>query len=400
MSTVADSSPSVDRSALRSYRLDRVRRELARCDYAAAVLYDPVNIRYATDTSNMQVWTLHNPVRYAFVPAQGPVVLFEFHGCAHLADGFVTVDEVRPAIAWYYFGAGSRVEEMAARWAAEVADLVRDHGGGNRCIAADRLDPLGVAALSSLGVSVHDGQEVMEQARLIKSADEIDAMRASIAACQAGMRAMRDALRPGISENELWSHLHQTNIAHGGEWIETRLLTSGTRTNPWFQECGERVIQAGDIVSFDTDLIGPYGYCADISRTWLCGDGRPTDEQRRLYAMAHEQVHRNVERVRVGMSFKEFTECGVTLPEPYVRQRYSVFAHGVGLCDEYPSILYPEDFEQSGYDGILQENMTICVESYVGEPGGAEGVKLEEQVLLTANGAVPLSTYPFEDDFL
>lgn len=348
----------------------------------------------------MQVWTLHNAVRYAFVPAQGPVVLFEFHGCGHLANGFETVDEVRPATAWYYFGAGSRVEEMAARWAAEVADLVRGHGGGNRRIAADRLDPLGVAALSSLGLSVHDGQEVMEQARLIKSADEIDAMRASVAACQAGMRAMRDVLRPGISENELWSHLHQTNIAHGGEWIETRLLTSGKRTNPWFQECGERVIEAGDIVSFDTDLIGPYGYCADISRTWLCGDGLPNDEQRRLYSMAHEQVHRNIERVRVGMSFKEFTECGVTLPEPYVQQRYSVFAHGVGLCDEYPSILYPEDFDHSGYDGILQENMTICVESYVGEPGGAEGVKLEEQVLLTADGAVPLSTYPFEEDFL
>ena len=81
------------------------------------------------------------------------------------------------------------------------------------------------------------------------------------------MAAMRQALRPGISEQALWAELHAGNIARGGEWIETRLLASGPRTNPWFQECSSRVIEAGELVGFDTDLIGPYGYCADISRT-------------------------------------------------------------------------------------------------------------------------------------
>ena len=74
------------------------------------------------------------------------------------------------------------------------------------------------------------------------------------------------SLEPGITENKLWSILHQTNIEMGGEWIETRLLTSGQRTNPWFQECSNRVIQKGDLVSFDTDLIGPNGYCSDTRR--------------------------------------------------------------------------------------------------------------------------------------
>jgi Xaa-Pro dipeptidase len=71
--------------------------------------------------------------------------------------------------------------------------------------------------------------------------------------------------------------------------------------------------------------------------------------------------------------------------------------HGVGLCDEYPAIYYPEDAAESGYDGILEANMTICLESYVGEAGGPDGVKLEEQVLVTDTGAELLSTYPFED---
>ena len=93
------------------------------------------------------------------------------------------------------------------------------------------------------------------------------------------MAKMREELRPGITENQLWSHLHQVNIALGGEWIETRLLNSGGRTNPWFQESSDRVIRAGELVSFDTDLIGPFGYCSDLSRTFYCGHGRPTGEQ-------------------------------------------------------------------------------------------------------------------------
>ncbi len=390
----------IDVKALRAYRLEGVRRELAARDYAGAVLFDPINVRYATDSTNMVVWTLHNPVRAAFVATQGPVVLFEFARCDHLSEGLETIDEVRPAVAWYYFVSGSRVEEKAGVWAAEIADLVRAHGGGNTRLAADRLDPQGVRALEGLGVSVHDGQEVLEHAKQIKCATEIAAIKASIAACEAGMKAMREALRPGISERELWSILHRTNIALGGEWIETRLLTSGPRTNPWYQECGDRRIEAGDLVVFDTDLIGPYGYCADISRAWLCGDGRPDDAQRRLYAMAYAQIQRAIERIKPGVSYRDLADAIGTLPEQYRPNRYTCLAHGVGLCDEFPTVYWQEDMAGHGFDGHFRENTTVCVEAYFGAAGGREGVKLEEQVLITGEGAVALSTYPFEEEFL
>ena len=386
----------VDLKAMRAYRLDRVRAELRRRDYAAVVLYDPINIRYATDSSNMQVWILHNAARYALVPTDGPVVLFDFHGCAHLSDGLGTVDEVRPAQSWYYFAAGPRVVERAGLWAAEIDDLVRRHGGGNRRLALDRVEPPGAAALEALGLTLHDGQELMEQARRIKSADEMRAMRASIEVCEAAMAAMHAALRPGITENQLWSILHQVNIARGGEWIETRLLSSGPRTNPWFQECGPRVIEDGDLVGLDTDLIGRYGYCADISRTWRCGDGRPSDAQRRLYGLAMQQVATNTALLKPGLGFRELAEIGFSLPEPYHALRYSVIAHGVGLCDEYPHITYLQDYEVSGYDGVFEAGMTVCVESYVGAPGEREGVKLESQVAITDDGPEVLSSFPFD----
>jgi Xaa-Pro dipeptidase len=396
----AAAAESVDLPALRAYRLARVRAELVRRDYAAVVLFDPVNVRYATDSRNMAVWTLHNAARYAFVPVEGPVIVFDFHNCEHLSQGIETVDEVRRATAWYYFASGPGRTDAARRWAAEIADLVRRHGAGVDRIAIDHCDPPGAEALARHGITVHDGQEVLEHARAVKSPQELAAVRAAIAACEAGMRAMQTSLRPGMTENELWAILHYENIARGGEWIETRLLSSGPRTNPWFQESSDRVMQAGDLVCFDTDLIGPYGYCADISRAWLVGDGKPSDEQRRLYALAYEQIQHNTALLKPGRMFREIAETAYKLPERCAPNRYSVVVHGVGLCDDYPHCAYAQDFEAHGYDGIIEENMTLCVESYMGEVGGRQGIKLEEQVLVTERGAVALSTYPFEEDFL
>ena len=240
----------------------------------------------------------------------------------------------------------------------------------------------------------------MEHARAIKSADEIRAMRRAIHACEAAIREMESRLTPGMSENDLWSILHAENIRRGGEWIETRLLSSGPRTNPWFQECSARVIADGDIVAFDTDLIGPYGYCCDISRTWLAGDGAATNEQRNLYVLAAEQIAANRDMLKPGLSFRELSEGGRSLPPDYVANRYSALFHGVGLCDEYPSIPYPDDWDHSGYDGVLMPGMVVCVESYVGRHGGHEGVKLEDQMLITETGFEQLSAYPLDDRLL
>jgi len=383
---------------MRAYRLARLREQLKARDYAGLLLFDPINIRYATDSRNMQVWLLHNQARYAFVATEGPVVLFDFHNCGHVSEGIETIDEVRLSVPIYFNGAGPRSREQAVRFAAEIEELVRAHGGGNRRIAVDKLELAGVKALDALGVELFDGQEVAELARVIKSPDELLAMREAIRVCQLGMARMHEAARPGMTENEVWSLLHQTNIAHGGEWIETRLFSAGERTNPWFAESSGHVIEAGDIVSYDTDLIGCYGMCADVSRSFVCG--KANDEQRRLYGLAREQVEYNLALLQPGLGFREATERAWQMPESCRPNRYSVVYHGVGLCDEYPAIVYREDFEAFGYDGEFQPGMTICVESYMGEVGGREGIKLEEQVLITETGVERLSTFPYEDNLM
>jgi len=385
-----------DMDAARRYRLTRIRSELRARDLSGVLLYDPLNIRYATDSTDMQLWCTHNAVRYAFVAAEGPVILWDFHNCEHLSRHLDTIDEIRHGTAWYYYLAGEHARDRATRWAAEIADVLRGCGGGSRRLAIDRINPEGVDALMRHGIHIASGEEVMEHARTVKSPDELQAMRRAIAACEAAMGIMESALRPGMSENDLWAILHAENIRRGGEWIETRLLTSGPRTNPWFQECSARVIEDGDLVAFDTDLVGPYGYCCDISRTWLAGTGRPTAEQKALYAMAAEQIAANMEMLRPGRAFRDLAHSATSLASEYLPNRYSVLFHGVGLCDEYPSVPYPDDWERAGYDGVLEPGMVVSVESYVGRLGGHEGVKLEEQVLITDDGHECLSRYPYD----
>ncbi|HDM8202570.1 TPA: aminopeptidase P family protein [Vibrio harveyi] len=385
---------------MREYRLKRIVDQLQARDLAGVLLFDPLNIRYATDSTNMQLWIAHNHARACFVSAEGYMILWDFHNCEHLSAHLPLVKEVRNGASFFYFETGNRTNEHAHHFAKEIADIVKRHGGGSNRIAVDKIEIVGLRELDKQGFDIFDGQEVMELARAVKNIDEINAMRCSIASTEIAMKKMQEATVPGVTENDIWSVLHAENIKRGGEWIECRILSSGPRTNPWFQECGPRVVKEGELLAFDTDLIGPYGFCADLSRTWLIGDVEATEEQRHLYRVAYEHIQHNMEILKPGMTFEEVTRSGLLLPEKYRPQRYGVMMHGVGLCDEYPSIRYPEDLEGHGYDGVLEPGMALCVEAYVGAVGGKEGVKLEDQVIITEDGFENLTNYPFEKELL
>jgi Xaa-Pro aminopeptidase len=240
---------------------------------------------------------------------------------------------------------------------------------------------------------IADAEGIVELARSRKLPEEFDAIRYAVAVAELAIERMRDELRPGITENQLFAILHQTNIAHDGDWIDGRMLCSGPRTNPWYQEASARPIEDGDMVAFDTDMIGPNGYCADISRTWVCGDA-PTPAQNDLYQRAREEIDHNTSLLEVGVSFGDLSDKSYRQPEEFVANRYACVFHGVGMSDEFPKIPYPQDWHWTGYDGELEEGTVLCVESYVGAEGGTEGVKLEQMVQVTSNGVVPISTSP------
>jgi len=383
----------IDFDKLRSYRLDRVRKELVKNNLEACILFDPVNVRYALDTVNMSVYNMHNLTRYCFVPVNGPTILYEYFNCEILSKHLNLIDEIRPAITWDYFSNGVQANLELSKWISEVKDLSKNYFKSKK-IAIDVLNGPAVAALNKEGIEVVDAKLILEQARVIKSPDELICMKAAIEVAEKGVSKMRSDLKPGMTEDELWSILHKTNIENGGEWIECRILSSGERTNPWMQESSNKVIQQGEIVAFDTDMVGPYGYCADISRAFVVGN-KFNDEQKKLYSMAMEQIDFNSRLIKDGMTFQEFTEKSWVLPEEYYPNRYSVMVHGIGLCDEWPAIRYPTDGGERG--GIFQKNMTITVESYIGKVGGKEGIKLEQQYLIGENGLELMSHHPLED---
>jgi Xaa-Pro aminopeptidase len=202
------------------------------------------------------------------------------------------------------------------------------------------------------------------------------------------------------SEDDIWAVLHAENIRRGGEWIETRLLASGPRTNPWFQECGPRIVQPDEIVAFDTDLIGPYGMCIDISRTWWVGESRPTNEMISAMRHAMDHIETNMAMLKPGVTNRELVFGGHQLESRYWKQKYSCKMHGVGLCDEWPFVPYPDAWVDGAMEMTYEPGMVMCVEALVSPEGGDFSIKLEQQVLITETGHECLTTYPFDPRLL
>jgi Xaa-Pro aminopeptidase len=390
-----------DLQAMRQHRWSRLTEAVVARDYAGILLFDPLNIRYATDSTNMQLWNTHNPFRALLLCADGHMVLWDYKNAPFLSSFNPLVAEVRSGADLFYFDRGDKVDVAADVFAREVAEILAEHSPGNRRLAVDKVMLHGLRALEAQGLTIMEGEEVTEKTRAVKGPDEIRAMRCAVHACEAAVRAMEDFARATIGagttcEDDIWAVLHAENIRRGGEWIETRLLASGPRTNPWFQECGPRVVQPNEIVAFDTDLIGSYGICVDISRTWWIGDAAPRPDMVAAMQHAHEHVMANMEMLRPGVMIPELTAGCHRLNEKYQAQKYGCMMHGVGLCDEWPLVAYPDMAVPGAFDYVLEPGMVLCVEALVGEVGGDFSIKLEDQVLITETGYENLTRYPFD----
>lgn len=391
-----------DLQAMRKYRWNRLTQHAVDRDYGGVLLFDPLNIRYATDSTNMQLWNTHNPFRALLLCADGYMVMWDYKNSPFLSEFNPLVREQRSGADLFYFDRGDKVDVAADVFSNEVRQLIAEHGGGNMRLAVDKIMLHGLRALEAQGFHIMEGEELTEKARSIKGPDEIAAMRCASHACETAVAAMERAARSGVphgnmSEDDIWAVLHAENIRRGGEWIETRLLASGPRTNPWFQECGPRIVQNNEIVAFDTDLIGSYGICVDISRTWWIGDQAPRPDMVDAMKHAHDHIMTNMQMLKPGVALRDLTFGTHVLEPKYQKQKYGCLMHGVGLCDEWPLIAYPDHFVEGAYDYHLEAGMVLCVEALVSPEGGDFSIKLEDQVLITETGFENLTSYPFDE---
>jgi Xaa-Pro aminopeptidase len=384
--------PDFDADRMGRERLARARDSLRRHGIAAALLFDPTNVRYTTSIGIAVVLNLHLSMRCALVPVESEPVLWEYEDALHVgAERFR--GEIRPAPEWTFFGSGANSARDAGAFAAEIAGVLRERGLLDGPVAIDRLETVAQLALAEAGVKVVDAQPAIELARAVKTHDELHLMRRNARVCDRAIESLREAIHPGATENDIWGAFMGSALRQGAEYSETRLLTSGPRTNPWMQEASMRVVEDGDVVAFDTDLVGQDGLLTDISRTYLCGDGPPSDEQRRLFAAAFEFVQGNIPEFRPGASFEELGErLGARFPAEFRARRYPFLAHGCGGADEYPAIKW-----SGHHPGALEAGMVISVEAYVGAEGGREGIKLEDQLIVGEDGPEVISHAPYDE---
>lgn len=390
-----------DLQAMRRYRWERLTRHVVDREYGGLLMFDPMNIRYATDSTNMQLWNMHNPFRAVLLCADGYMVIWDYKNAPFLSSFNPLVREVRAGADLFYFDRGDRAYDAAVVLAREIRDLIIQHGGGNMRLAVDKGMYHAFRALEVGGFEIQEGEEVTEKARSVKGPDEILAMRCAHHACEVAVSRMEDFARREVpngevTEDDIWAVLHSENVRRGGEWIETRLLASGPRSNPWFQECGPRIVQMNEIVAFDTDLIGSYGICTDISRTWWIGDTDPRPDMVAAMRHAHEHIQSNMELIRPGAGIEDLTRNLHRLDDKYQALKYGCAMHGVGLCDEWPLVSYPDQLVENAFDYVLEPGMVLCVEALLGTEGGDFSIKLEDQVLVTETGYENLTRYPFD----
>ena len=380
-----------DLPRMREYRWKRLTDHVVQRGYGGLLLFDPLNIRYATDSTNMQLWNTHNPFRAVLLCSDGYMVIWDYKNSPFLSEFNPLVKEQRSGADLFYFDRGDKIDIAADKFSNEVRTLIAEHSQSNMRLAVDKIMLHGLRSLEAQGFEIMEGEEVTEKCRSVKGEDEILAMRCASEACENAVAIMEKEARAEVpkgntSEDDIWSVLHAENIKRGGEWIETRLLASGPRTNPWFQECGPRIVQNNEIVAFDTDLVGSYGICVDISRTWWIGDRPPRPDM--IYAMqhAHEHIMTNMELLGPGIHMRDLTFKSHALDKNFKKGKYGCLMHGVGLCDEWPLIAYPDKFVDGAYEYILEPGMVLCVEALVSPENGDFSIKLEDQVLITESG--------------
>ena len=384
----------VDLEGLRLGRLERLQRAMREHDVAALLLANEPNVRYATGASAMPVYAMSTFARCALVPQQGTPILFE-HGNSMHRSALRTPD-VRPMHAWEFYDDPG---QQAAIWASETFAALEEVGAGGEAVAVDRLGTPAFLALLERGVHIRDAAPVTQQARRVKTPEEVALFDLNAGLVMAMLETFEAAIAPGVSERELLGVLSDVMVRGGGEYLATTTVCSGPNTNPWRAEATDRQLEAGDLVFVDTDTVGVEGCFFCVSRTFPVGEPAPSREQRAIYRESFEWLTAMKSLVRPGVTCGELAAQAPGFPQRFAAQRYECYFHGIGLEEENPSLCHPADV-QPNPDTVLEDGTALVVELYAGELGGRDGVKLGDEILVTGDGHRVFAPYPFSDRLL
>ncbi|HIQ06113.1 MAG TPA: aminopeptidase P family protein [Anaerolineae bacterium] len=385
--TGADWQYRVDFDRLRKERLQRAREQMNAFDLGALVLFAGANIRYVTG-SYQGNWKYNINIRYCVLPNGGEPVLFETAGsdlqCA-IIDLPWMEGRVRPAMTWQW--AEGAVPHMAGKMADSVIEVLEEHGVRNERIGIDNLDMAALRAFQERGINVVDGWPAMSAARVIKTRDEIELLKQAASIGDAAMWKIKyEWLKPGVREREIEAKVHEFMLSQGCEIIYDIIVASGGNTSPYRRWATDKIIRQGDLVIVDINAVGLSGYFVDFVRCFKCA-ARMTQQEVDLYREVYDSMYAGIEQLRPGNTT---ADVAAAFPE-YDDDRYGTvtlqqFAHSIGLT-LYEGMWISRAYSLN-YPAEIKENMYFAVETFAGHPGLPQTCRLEENVLVTAEGPV------------
>jgi Xaa-Pro dipeptidase len=385
---------SIDLERLRLERLGRLQAAMRAHDLDGLLLFSEPNTRYASGVTAMPVYAMSTFPRCAVVPAEGTPILFEHGNSVHRSR--LRAPDVRPMHQWEFYDDPTAQAEI---FADEALAALRELGVTSDRLGVDRLGTPVFLALQARGLRLVDSAPTTQAAREVRTPVEVELFRLNGRLVNETLGEFEAAVAPGVTERELFAVLSDGMLRRGAEYLATTTVSSGPNTNPWRAEITDRRLEPGDLVFVDTDTVGIEGCFFCVSRDFVAGEVTPTPEQREVYRIAHDWLEAMKELIRPGVTCAELAAAAPAIPERFFAQRYECMVHGVGLEEESPSVCHPQD-PQSNPDRVIEEHMTLVVECYLGEVGSRVGVKLGDEVLVTAEGAEVLAPYPFSNRLL
>ena len=389
---------NVDR--LRTYRTTRARDALAASDLGAVLLFDFNNIRYVTST-HIGEWARDKMTRYALLTRGGDPHIWDFGSAAkhhRLHCPWMRQENIHAGMVGLR-GAVAPDAGLFRSAAREIHDILKTEGVADMPIGIDIAEPPMLAALAAEGVNVVDGQQVMLDAREVKSVDEIMLLNTACAMVDGAYQYISEQLRPGVRESDLVADVTKFLFDLGSEHVDNINAVSGERCSPHPHVFSDRIIRPGDQAFFD--IIQTFvGYKTCYYRTFVVG--RATDAQRDAYKKAREWLDRSIELMRPGVTTDQVAKVWPKADEFGFDSEMECFGlqfgHSVGLfLHERPIISRLNSID---HPVELKEGMVIALETYCPAKDGVSAARIEEEVVVTASGPQVITRFPSDELFV
>jgi Xaa-Pro aminopeptidase len=395
--TQVDFEERVDFRRLHQYRLARVRAALASSGLGALLSFDQYNIRYTTSTV-IGEWARDKLLRYSLLTGNGDPYIWDFGSAAkhhRLYAPWLHEDHCRAGMLGMR-GAVGADRTLFRDAAKEIKAILEEEGVADMPVGVDVIEPPMMFELQKAGIDVRDGQQTMLLAREVKSHDEITLLNMAAAMVDGVYQDISEALKPGVKESEIVALATSRLYEMGSDNVEAINSISGERCSPHPHNFTDRLIRPGDQAFFDV-IQSFIGYRTCYYRTFAVG--RATGPQRTAYKKARDWMDRTIELLKPGMSSDVVAKALPTAKDIGFASEMDAFGlnfcHGLGLgLHERPLISRVTSFREPIE---LKVGMVFAVETYCPATDGISAARIEEEVVLTPDGAKIITLFPAEE---